>query len=129
MIQKLEYINSNGIGYAPSIEDVIAKINEVITIVNTQTDVLTDAELLPRPEWGDVDEENLDAVIELTEHTLYEPLVPRGKLIDWLKSLRPHWKPSEEQMEALRETIDFAPDTFKPKCSLESLYKDLKKLK
>lgn len=52
MIKKLEYnvIDSNGIGYEPSIEDVIAKINEIVTMINTQTDVLTHAELLPRPE-------------------------------------------------------------------------------
>ena len=41
---------------------------------------------------------------------------------------RPHWKPSEEQMEALSETIAFAPDTFKPKCTLMTLQDDLKKL-
>ena len=49
---------------------------------------------------------------------------------DWEESTKQeeHWKPSEEQMEALRETIDFAPETFKPKCTLESLYNGLKKL-
>ena len=52
MIQKLEYnvIDQNGIGYEPSIEDVIAKINEIVVMVNTQTDVLTYAGLLPIPE-------------------------------------------------------------------------------
>ena len=38
------------------------------------------------------------------------------------------WKPSEGQMEALSETIAFAPDTFKPKCTLVTLQDDLKKL-
>ena len=38
------------------------------------------------------------------------------------------WKPSEEQMEALKEDIDFAPDTYKLRCTLVSLYNDLKKL-
>lgn len=39
-----------------------------------------------------------------------------------------HWKPSKEQMEALKEDIDFAPDTYKLRCTLVSLYNDLKKL-
>lgn len=39
-----------------------------------------------------------------------------------------HWKPSEEQMEALKEDIDFAPDTYKLRCTLVSLYNELKKL-
>lgn len=53
---------------------------------------------------------------------------------DWLESLKnkvvpqPSWKPSEEQMEALKEDIDFAPDTYKLRCTLVSLYNDLKKL-
>ena len=53
------------------------------------------------------------------------------KCIDWLKSLRPqpHWKPSEEQMEALNEAsaiwMNVRMDNSK---LLESLYNDLKKL-
>ena len=48
---------------------------------------------------------------------------------DWQEAKSENsWKPSEEQMEALRETIDFASETFKPKCTLESLYEQLKKL-
>jgi len=36
MIQKLEYnvIDKNGIGYEPSIEDIITKLNEVIDALN-----------------------------------------------------------------------------------------------
>ena len=36
MIQKLEYnvIDKNGIGYEPSIEDIITKLNEVIDSLN-----------------------------------------------------------------------------------------------
>ena len=47
-----------------------------------------------------------------------------------LKSLcpQPHWKPSEEQMEALRVTLEYMPDTFKLRCTLMTLYNDLKKL-
>jgi hypothetical protein len=47
----------------------------------------------------------------------------------WLKSLRPqpHWKPSDEQMEALSDACVEA-NTFKKGDILESLYNDLKKL-
>ena len=53
--------------------------------------------------------------------------------ITWLKSLRPqpHWKPSEEQMDALRESVSFwrgATDKSPRVNILESLYTDLKKL-
>ena len=49
--------------------------------------------------------------------------------IDWLKSLRPqpHWKPSEEQMEALSDAYVEA-RTFKMADILESLHQDLEKL-
>ncbi len=47
--------------------------------------------------------------------------------IDWLKALRPSWKPSEEQMENLEMcfTLSGAMPDFRV---LESLYDDLKKL-
>lgn len=45
-----------------------------------------------------------------------------------LETEEEHWKPREEQMEALSETIEFAPDTFKPKCTLVTLQYDLKNL-
>ena len=38
------------------------------------------------------------------------------------------WKPSEEQMQALMDTLEFMPDTFKPRCTLVTLQNDLKKL-
>lgn len=52
--------------------------------------------------------------------------------IAWLKSLLPllHWKPSEEQMEALKKTIrlaNFGLEEDRRK-ALESLYEQLKKL-
>jgi len=51
----------------------------------------------------------------------------------WLKSLRPHWKPSDEQMEALQVFLEHgcaAPDreALLAEKHLESLYNDLQKL-
>ena len=47
-------------------------------------------------------------------------------LANKLESLRPqpHWKPSEDQMKALKQIVE----QFKPDYELESLYNDLKKL-
>ena len=104
-------------------------------------------------EWSEEDEKIKDYIIHaLTNNTHAKEQGPvlYAKEIDWLKSLRPQyhgdvtmteaykmgleagkassWKPSEEQMEALSETIAFAPDTFKPKCTLVTLQDDLKNL-
>ena len=48
---------------------------------------------------------------------------------DWLKSLRPQntWKPSDEQMEVLKEATSIVGSKYKS--CLNSLYSDLKKLK
>ena len=82
-----------------------------------------------KQEWSKKEERIMDNCIEyikascLDANDLYE-------CIDWLKSLRPqpHWKPSEEQMRALADTLEDMPGHYKPKCTLESLERDLKKL-
>ena len=54
------------------------------------------------------------------------------KIDSWLKSLRPqsHWKPSDEQMKALEESIMFLGTSWVStrQFALESLYQELKKL-
>ena len=52
MIEKLEHaiVDYKGIGYSVSLDDVLDKLNEVICMVNTLTDVLTSVNLLPIPE-------------------------------------------------------------------------------
>lgn len=49
----------------------------------------------------------------------------------WLKSLKERhtWKPSAEQMHAIRDSIEFLGCTKKVREDLKSLYEDLKKLK
>ena len=85
-------------------------------------------------EWSEEDENNIGKLHRLLvicqSEKKFIPTSEYEKLDKWLKSLRPqpHWKPSEEQMRALSETIAFAPDTFKPKCTLMTLQNDLKKL-
>ena len=62
------------------------------------------------------------------EYTIPEDM--RRWLNERLKSTRPqpHWKPSEEQMEWLKDVIETVPMTCRQQVPLESLYNDLKKL-
>lgn len=52
----------------------------------------------------------------------------KEKMIDWLKSPKPHWKPTKEQMEALKCSYKSYIIDGKERRTLESLYNDLKKL-
>lgn len=75
----------------------------------------------PKPEWSEEDEHRRQQAINALDRNGYYVLV------DWLKSLRPQWRPSEEQIGALswmlenaRGNIDFDP--------LKNLYEQLKRL-
>ena len=48
--------------------------------------------------------------------------------IAWLKSLRPSWKPSKEQMKALESCFCEFGEGYPDEDGLRSLYNDLKKL-
>ena len=104
-------------------------------------------QLEQKPSWSEKDTKILDEIIdELTpcgECPDYpspeeqEYYYTRTSMIDWLKSLKPqtHWKPSEEQMEALKYFISFHEDHARSLTTkweefknLESLYNDLKSL-
>jgi len=81
-------------------------------------------------EWSDEDEAFLKVAIAICNR------YSRKDIADWLKSLRPqpHWKPSEEQIQALTVAIDEAARCEEPywRDSLHdvllSLHTDLKKL-
>ena len=55
----------------------------------------------------------------------------KEKLFDWLKSLKERytWKPSDEQIKALEDSIEFLGCTKKVREDLKSLYQDLKRLR
>ena len=79
-------------------------------------------------EWSEEDKEMLDAMVDIVANSLYEPLCPRDKMLDWLKSLRPqpHWKPSEEQMKHLERCFSHGHTSQLPNQHvLESLYNDI----
>ena len=55
-------------------------------------------------EWSEEDERILKGIIGLVDHDQHYG-VSNKEMIDWLKSLRPSWKPSEEQIRALERAI------------------------
>jgi hypothetical protein len=86
--------------------------------------------------WSEEDENNINSIVSRLEVDIsyWESRSKTRtnedeKLINWLKSLRPQnkWKPSDEQMEALKEACDkrWEPDGLDP---LYTLYEYLKKL-
>ena len=94
-------------------------------------------------EWSEEDERIIDTIVSvLGQYIDYKAVSGTGsgyatprynKEIDWLRSLRPSWKPSEEQMEALAITVTFFKTKWtgakvKEQLALESLYGDLEKL-
>ncbi len=92
-------------------------------IVSLQERILKLSRTQPKQEWSKEDEERLKSVIHRIEVQFAGNLYGEGKLdVDWLKSLRPSWKPSEEQMYALAKAVTLYGG------GLDSLYQDLKKL-
>lgn len=89
-----------------------------------------DVEKLCSNEWSEEDENIIKNLIELVEAQPAKDFYESSKdtILKRLKSLRPSWKPSEEQMRALEDALSDMPEHYKPKCTLESLYNDLKKL-
>ena len=52
------------------------------------------------------------------------------KAVDWIKSLRPHWKPSDKQMNALVNALSLAKNCGEESAfDLRTLYEQLKKLR
>lgn len=78
-----------------------------------------------KPAWSEEDDRMLRDVISYAEHEISFKNTPQ---LNWLKSLRPRftWKPSDEQIEALKGVVQEGVFRFG---ILESLYNDLMKLK
>ena len=106
------------------VKDIIAAINALhyhgmVSWLKSLKD-----RIQPKQEWSEEDEKMLNYI----DITLFEeksiPNVKYWKIMDWLKSLRPHkqWKPSEEQMDALETAVSSLQSN-----TLETLYQDLKR--
>ena len=80
----------------------------------------------PKQEWSEEDEKNLKLAYDLLVNGV-EADRRYPKLISWLKSLRPSWKPSEEQMKELEYAIELL-GNMSVTNTLRELYADLKKL-
>ena len=78
----------------------------------------------PKQEWSDKDNSMIQDIIEAidTDYAVSD----YNEMIDWLKSLRPSWKPSKEQMMAVYNAMTFA--TGNTLIYLNSLYEQLKVL-
>lgn len=123
-------------------EKMLSKLIEVLnggmTITPTKTyiDWLKSIKdrVQPKQEWSEGDRKLQDSSISYLCN-LRDTFEAKGwdkeqiqKCIDWLKSLKPnHWKPSEEQMEALFEAK--LASTKNREYFLGLLYEDLKKLR
>lgn len=88
------------------------------------------------PAWSEEDRKMLDDCIMALSNwrdavaNYGHEVVPCQKLIDWLKSLRPSWRPSEEQMDSLERTIILLEKQghFVEVDMLKSIQRNLKKL-
>ena len=89
-------------------------------------------------EWSEEDKKTLDELIHYFEGLLLclatqERHTENSSWLSFLKSLRPSWKPSEEQMKALHNAIIITGtcsslDAVNTSLELDSLYNDIKKL-
>jgi hypothetical protein len=105
-------------------------------IMSEITSLVTDY-IKQKPAWSEEDERNLKGIIdEIEANKASAPsydIETYDRFLSWLKSLKNKvasqnkWKPSEEQMQALKETCDkhWEPDGLYP---LYTLYEQLKKL-
>ena len=80
--------------------------------------------------WSEDDEARLETTIKLIEENPYNSKQVVNGIVNWLKSLKPqkHWKPSEEQMEALDKAKNNPANYYDIRLGLQSLYNDLLKL-
>ena len=92
-------------------------------------DIVAQLERQKPAEWSREDEDMLQSLILFIDTYNYFAGKDARVVIKWLKSLRPSWKPSEEQMEALERASTNKYLSAKQYDILVSLYKQLKKLK
>ncbi len=78
-------------------------------------------------EWSVEDEDRIRQIERIAQQAGCTQKL-QEEIHDWLKSLRPRWKPNKEQMKWLKDVIETVPMTCRQQVPLESLYNDLKKL-
>lgn len=87
--------------------------------------------LQPKQEWSEKDDRIRDRALFYVHYYQKNNGVTDGskECVDWLKSLRPSWKPSEEQIGVLWDVIsNLKYDGYKRVEIVESLYERLKSI-
>ena len=90
--------------------------------------------LCKKAKWSEEDEKHINLILRVLDiqqcwdGATGNKFNPYQGEIDWLKSFRPSWKPSEEQMKGLKDVIETVPMSCRQQQPLESLYADLQKL-
>ena len=87
--------------------------------------------LAQKPAWSEEDEENIESIKIILRKALSKGISCEEEVLDltdWLQSIRPSWKPSEEQMKALESCFCEFGEGYPDEDGLRSLYNDLKKL-
>ena len=81
------------------------------------------------PEWSEEDEKQIAQIERIVKNAGCTKML-QEKIHNWFKSLRPSWKPSEEQMEYLAKGIIILGEegNYKTSGVLNELHNDLKKL-
>lgn len=130
-------------------ENEIKMLDNLITYLEGRKDLLEEIKrtyidwlkslkdrVQPKQEWSEEDETRLNSTIKhLEEHEGDTPSPLRPYIwedIKWIKSLKPqsHWKPSDEQMEALKNVFEVGCDDKSWAIEkLKTLYNELKNLK
>lgn len=79
------------------------------------------------PAWSEEDERLRKTSISFLKHYADKGYENAVECIDWLESIRPQkqWKPSEEQMIALRQAISGCSYDIEPLVELETKLKEL----
>ena len=81
-------------------------------------------------EWSEEDKNKMDVIIRLVEQNSGWPDRAIKEYVNWLKSLRPSWKPTEEHLSALLAVFNDPDNIGSQTCqlALTDLYEQLKKL-
>ncbi len=113
-------------------EDIIRKAVKEIGLTQHQIDWFKTNVFPPKQEWSEEDEKMLTDISWAIRYCAYDDK-KKKRVHDWfinrLESLRPPFKPSEEQMKALQHAIDACESEWAYQDDeLRSLLNDLKKL-
>ena len=122
-----EHRITDAIYFLESAKSHYADTSELDAAINFLKSLHERFNLQPRAEWSDEEKrhiQNLESVLYYDQHLSKETRIELG---NFLKSLRPSWKPNKEQMVALQDSIDLDKTVFR-RGKLVALLEDLKKL-